>query len=297
MAPPSKRRPGFSRRAQYGLFLGYVIAVGGIMIAVLLLIISMLDPRGFSALKGVALDATAPVSMAGRSVVRGVTDGGATISNYFTAASQNAGLKRQIEASQQKLLEADAIILENRRLKNLLKLSDQMTDEIATARIVGSTFASGRQFATLSAGSARGIAIGQPVRAPEGLIGRVLETGRHAARILLITDGASNVPVKLLRDGTPALATGRGDGLIDIKPLEVGANNFRHHDIFVTSGTGGIYPPNIPVAVVASVTPDDTIARPLANPARIDFAIVERIYQPAADQPVSDATNGPGALP
>jgi rod shape-determining protein MreC len=67
MAPPSARRPGFSRRAQYGLFLGYVIAVAGVLFAVLLLIVAAIDPRGFSALKGAALDATSPVSRGGSS--------------------------------------------------------------------------------------------------------------------------------------------------------------------------------------------------------------------------------------
>ena len=56
----------------------------------------------------------------------------------------------------------------------------------------------------------------------------------------------------------------------------------------MTSGTGGLYPPGIPVAVVVHATRDDTIARPLADPARIDFAVVEQVYQP----PVSPA--GPG---
>ena len=93
-----------------------------------------------------------------------------------------------------------------------------------------------------------GVAPGQPVRAPDGLIGRVLETGRWASRVLLITDGASNVPVRLVRDGTPALAVGRGDGTIELRTLEVGQNPFRRGDIFVTSGTGGIFPPDIPVA-------------------------------------------------
>jgi rod shape-determining protein MreC len=130
------------------------------------------------------------------------------------------------------------------------------------------------------------------VRGPEGLIGRVLESGRNASRVLLLTDGASNVPVHALRDGTPAIATGRGDGTLDIKPLEVGANQFRTGDMFVTSGTGGIFRPNIPVAIVVKATPDDTIARPIADPAKIDFAIVERVYEPqveALDAPPAEA--------
>ena len=59
------------------------------------------------------------------------------------------------------------------------------------ARIVGSSYDSPRRLATLSAGSAAGVAPGQPVRSADGLIGRVIETGRWAARVMLVTDGAS----------------------------------------------------------------------------------------------------------
>lgn len=296
MAPPKTRRPGFSRRAQYGLFLGYVVAVGGVLLAVLLLVIAVIDPKGFSALRGAALDVTTPISSAGRSVVRFVTGSGAAASYYFQAASQNDELRRELEQSRQQLIEARAIRYENARLKRLLKLSGALTDDVTTARIVSSTFDSSRRLATIAAGSTDGVRPGQPVRAPEGLIGRVIEAGRYASRVLLLTDGASNVPVRLVRDGTPAMATGRGDGTLDIKPLELGENPFRRGDIFVTSGTGGIFGPNIPAAIVVSVERDETIARPLANPARADFAIVQNIYMPSAEEPLDQAPPPSDAL-
>ncbi|HET8611874.1 MAG TPA: rod shape-determining protein MreC, partial [Sphingomonas sp.] len=39
-APTRNRRPGFSRRAQYGLFLSYVVAVTGILVGLGLVIVS-----------------------------------------------------------------------------------------------------------------------------------------------------------------------------------------------------------------------------------------------------------------
>lgn len=293
MAPPKTRRPGFSRRAQYGLFLGYVVAVGGVLLSVLLLAIAVVDPKGFGALRGAALDATVPISSAGRGVVRFFTGTGSAIGYYFRAAAQNDALQSELDKSRQELIEARAIRYENMRLKRLLKLSGELTDEVATARIVNSTFDSSRRLATIAAGRSDGVLIGQPVRAPEGLIGRVVETGRFASRVLLITDGASNVPVRLVRDGTPAMATGRGDGTIEIKPLEVGENPFRKGDIFVTSGTGGIFGPNIPAAIVVRVGRDETIARPLADPARADFAIIQNIYMPSAEAPLDEGPNPP----
>jgi rod shape-determining protein MreC len=129
------------------------------------------------------------------------------------------------------------------------------------------------------------------VRSSDGLIGRVIETGRWSSRVLLVSDGASNVPVRLVRDGTPAIASGHGDGTIDLKTLELGKNPFRRGDILVTSGTGGVYPPNVPVAVVTAVDGDRTVAKPLADAAGLDFAIVLPVFQPAATQPLSEATS------
>ena len=290
MAPPSSRRPGFSRRAQYGLFLGYVVAVAGIMFALLLLAIAVIYPRGFAALRGAALDVTAPASRGASSVGSFFGDLIGGIGAYWRAGSQNAELRREVEAARRELVRAQALAFENRRLRQLLGLAGEVEDEVTVARIVGSTYASGRRLATLSAGTASGVAVGQPVRAPEGVIGRVLETGRWAARILLITDGQSNVPVRLVRDGTSAFAKGTGEGDIEIRTLEIGPNPFRVGDVLVTTGVGGIYPPNIPVARVVRLDGDKAIATPIAEPGRADFAVVLRPYQPAADGPLEDAT-------
>jgi rod shape-determining protein MreC len=294
MAPPKTRRPGFSRRAQYGLFFGYVLAVGGVLTAVALLILAVTSPDGFGGgIRGLVLDLTSPVTEGGRGAVRAASEGGSKVSDYFGAGKRNAELRDEIKKMRVQILQARATELENQRLKLLLGLRDNLSDEVAIGRIVGSSFDSSRRLGTLSVGAGHGVRIGQPVRAPEGLIGRVVEVGRWASRVLLVTDGASNVPVVLVRDGTPALATGRGDGTIDIKPLEVGKNPFRPGDIFVTSGVGGIFAPGIPVALVTQINRDETRARPIADPARIDFAIVQRIFQPAANAPLNVAPPPP----
>ena len=214
MAPPINRRPGFSRRAQFGLFIGYVVAIGGALIAVFLLAIAIVDPRGFSAIKGAALDVTAPMSAGGRTVTGFFTGLWTGVGNYVRAGSQNARLRRELAETRRELIRIKAADAENRRLSRLVGLAQQVGDEITIARIVGSSFESPRRLATLSAGSTAGVAIGHPVRSPDGLIGRVIEVGRWAARVLLVSDGASNVPVRSLRDGTPAIAAGRGDGTV-----------------------------------------------------------------------------------
>jgi rod shape-determining protein MreC len=121
-----------------------------------------------------------------------------------------------------------------------------------------------------------------PVRSAQGLIGRVVDAGALASRILLVSDRASIVPARILRGGQPVISQGRGDGTIDLRPLEVGRNPFKPGDIVITSGTGGLYPPLIPIARVVRLDDDGAIALPVADPGATSFALAERPYEPEA---------------
>src|SRR6188508_2236833 len=140
MPPPPHRRTGFSRKAQYGLLFGYAVAVAGILVSLLLLAIAVVDPRGFAAIKGAAVDVTAPVSSGGRSVSGFFTGLGAGISNYFRAGSQNAQLRAELEQTRRDLIAAQTAKAENEQLRALLGLARQTEDEVTVARIVGSSY-------------------------------------------------------------------------------------------------------------------------------------------------------------
>ena len=274
MAPPSRARQGFSKRAQFGLFTGYVIAVAGILVALLLVLTARFDPTGNAAIQSLMSDLTAPVTKGGRALVGTVASGYDGLSAYVDAGSKNRAMETELRQNRAALIEARATARENYRLKRLARLIENNPGAIVSARLIASTGASARRYATLSAGGVQGIQNGQPVRTSEGLIGRIVAAGRVTARVLLITDGGAVVPVRRLSDGQPALATGRGDGGLDIRALQAGTNPFKVGDVFVTSGAGGIYPPDIPVALAKVERRDLTIARPLADPSRLDFAIV-----------------------
>lgn len=275
-------RPGWSRRAQYGLFFSFIAAVAGLIIGLIMLALSLAAPKTYEGVRGAALDLTSPVAGALREVhttASGLVSGAG---NYWDAASQNGRLKRQNRAMRQRMIEARAILQENRQLKAALQLRERNRDAVAAGRIVGSSFTSPRRFAILSAGSSDGVRSGMPVRSADGLVGRIVEAGAIASRVLLVSDRASIVPARILRSGQPVISQGRGDGTIDLRPLEVGRNPFRPGDIIITSGTGGLYPPLIPVARVARLDDDGAIAVPLADPASTSFAIVEPPYEPDA---------------
>jgi len=276
-------RPGWSRRAQYGLFFSFLAVLAGILVGLILLTLSLVAPARFAAVRGAALDATAPITSAlyeVTSTAKGMVTGAG---DYWDAAHQNAKLKRERQVMQQRMIEARAILLENRELRAALQLRERARDAVATGRIVGSSFTSPRRFAILSAGRSDGVRVGMPVRSAEGLVGRVIDAGQLASRVLLVSDRSNIVPARLLRGGIPVISQGRGDGTVDVRPLEVGRNPFKRGDIIITSGTGGLYPPLIPIARVIRLDDDGAIALPLADPARTSFAIVEPPYEPAAE--------------
>lgn len=282
MAPPPHRRPGFSRKAQYSLFATYVIAIAGTIFAALLLVISVADPTGFAAIRAAGTEITAPVARFFNSIRRTSNDVGGNISVYFDAASKNAALSREAKISRPKLVEAKALRVENARLRGLLRLQRETLEHVAVGRLISSTASSSRRVATLSIGSNFGVTQAQPVRGPSGLIGRVIEVGPTTARILLITDAENLVPVMRASDGLPAFATGLANGMVTVKPINLGESPFKVGDIIVTSGNGGLYPPNIPFAKVIKKTSEGALARPLADPANTPYAMVLKSYEAEA---------------
>ncbi|HEY0629746.1 MAG TPA: rod shape-determining protein MreC [Sphingomicrobium sp.] len=282
MAASAGPRPGWSRRAQYSLFFSFLAVIAGLVVGLILLILSLIAPQSYATVRGAALDVTAPVSGGLRQVTTTVTGLFSGAGDYWDAANQNAQLKRDRAALMRRMVEAKAIIEENKQLKAALQLRERTREAVAAGRVVGSSFESSRRFAIISVGSSDGVATGMPVRAAEGLIGRIVDTGSVASRVLLVSDRANIVPARILRGGQPVISTGRGDGTIDVRPLEVGKNPFKPGDIIVTSGTGGLYPPLVPIAKVLRLDDDGAIAIPIADPSRVSFAIVEPPFEPDA---------------
>lgn len=282
MATP---RPGWSRRAQYGLFFSFIAAIAGVAIGLILLAFSIAAPNTFKDLRGLALDVTAPLTVPLHEVTATVEGLASGAGDYWDAAHQNARLRRERDALREQMITARAILQENRQLRAALQLRERTADTVTTGRLVGSSFQSPRRFAILSAGRRDGVRVGMPVRAAQGLIGRVIDAGTLASRVLLVSDRVSIVPARHLRTGQPVIVQGRGDGTVELKPIEVGRNPFRPGDLVITSGTGGLYPPLIPVARVVRLEGDNAIALPLADPAATSFAIVQQPFEPEALEP------------
>ena len=99
MAPTTTRRSGHSRRAQYGVFTGYVFAGAGALLGALLLAASLFKPDLMSAPRTAANDAVAPVAEANavvRTESRGLIE---NVRGYLRAGRQNEALRKEVLAA------------------------------------------------------------------------------------------------------------------------------------------------------------------------------------------------------
>jgi rod shape-determining protein MreC len=301
MASPTLGRRSYARRAQYGAFVAYLVALTGVIAGLMAAIVWVVDPVGFGNLRVLANEAVAPV---GRVVNGGsgvASNSGDWLGSWWRAGSQNADLKARLERANIQVRAAQGLQSENRELRALLGLAQGDVRPVTTARLLSTSASSTRRYAILDAGHGDGVRTGQPVRSATGLIGRTLEVGPSVSRVLLITDSRNVVPARRARDGLAVLVNGRGDDLLDVRTLNTAGAELKVGDILIASGSGGLYQPRTPVARIVRLTTDGALARPLAVPESAVAVLVEPASAVADEPPpvtVSDAaeeseTNAP----
>ncbi|MSQ85649.1 MAG: rod shape-determining protein MreC [Alphaproteobacteria bacterium] len=147
---------------------------------------------------------------------------------------------------------AQRLEVENRSLKALLALIPEPTANFVSARVVGDTGGTFAQSVLITAGTGDGVGKGNVVMTGEGLVGRVMQAGTRSARVLLITDINSRIPVVVGEAGNRAILV--GDNGLRPRLLYVGAKTVVvPGDKVTTSGDAEAFPPGLPVGRVARV--------------------------------------------
>ncbi len=139
----------------------------------------------------------------------------------------------------------------------------------------------------VTAGKVDGVREGMAAMTGEGLVGRVVEGGDWSARILLITDMNSRIPVTVSDTGDHAILAGDNTPQPKLLYLPQDAD-VKAGARVMTSGHGGIFPPNLPVGVVAGTDHGEVEIAPLATFGRInqirlvDFNLAGGPFNPIA---------------
>ncbi len=277
---PGPRRPSAMRRDQNFALIGAVLSGAVIATGLLLLVFARVNPDAGQRLRSTAIDLVTPFW----SVVRAPFDGAGRAlafgSDYFGAVSRSRRLEIDLAAARAELQRAAADRLALAQLRRLAVVRDPARRVVATARIVSATSGSVVRSAMVAAGHGDGVFVGQPVIGADGLIGRTIEAGNHAARVLLLTDPASRVPIIVQRTGQAALAVGTNRPALEIRD-RVGADvPLKTGDRLLTSGDGGIFPPGIPVGTIIAGGVEPPQVRLAATPVGAAYVIIEAPYLP-----------------
>lgn len=184
-------------------------------------------------------------------VIRTIRDLGGLRSENARLRNENVRLRRQAETY-------ISVARENARIQSLLQIEGLAGVKAIHARVVGASLSGLERSATINKGRDDGVVPDKAVLAAEGLVGRVVWSGTRTAKIVLLTDAQSAVGVRIGTSGEVGLARGTGGRNIEIElvsraALDQGA--VKTGDTVLTSGyQGAIYPPDVPVGRVESVT-------------------------------------------
>jgi rod shape-determining protein MreC len=179
---------------------------------------------------------------------------------------------RQMQAWKEAALQLEQ---ENARLLDLnhVRLDPRLT--YVTGVVLADSGSPFRQSVLVNVGARDGIVDGWAAMDGIGLVGRISGTGQSTARVILLTDSTSSIPVLIQPSGQAALATGDNSAAPLIEFLEK-PDLVRPGDRVVTTGDGGVFPPGLLVGQVAADPAGRLRVRLAADYERLEFLRVLR---------------------
>jgi rod shape-determining protein MreC len=217
--------------------------------------------------------------------------GGNWVNDWFTShtdlLNENEALKAEGRILSARLQKLEILAEENVRLRNLLGASRKIADDVIVAELLSVDQNPYRQLIEINKGSSDGVEIGHAVIDDFGIMGQVVHVNPQSASIILISDPEHAIPVQFIRSGTRSVAFGRGSTRqLELRYLPATAD-IMVDDELVTSGLGGRFPPDYPVARVTAISEDKVLGfvSVLAEPkARLDSSREVLVIKPYDDE-------------
>jgi rod shape-determining protein MreC len=276
-----------------------VLLAGVIILQVVLLAVQIKRDSQGRLLRVWTVSAVSPFQRAG---AKGIGNIRGTWSHYFALQNtsrdneqlrrQNDELKMQVNQLQSKAAEAD-------RLSALLNFRQaQRNVPMLAARVIGTSADTASQTVYLDRGERDGIRRNMGVITPDGVVGKVIESYRDTAQVLLLTDKDSGVGAMLAESRIQSPVGGTGEPLLSMKyiPTDDTVNVGEH---VVTSGMDRIFPRDLPVGVVTEIKTGRPFqhvrVRPAANLQRLEEVIVLLTLHPLEQKKEVPAPAAPTA--
>ena len=197
--------------------------------------------------------------------------------SYTRLYEQNQELRRELQQMRAWREAALQLEQENARLLDLnrVQLDPELT--FVTGIVLADSGSPFRRSVLLNVGARDGILDGWATMDGLGVVGRIAGVGERTARVLLLTDSNSRVPVTVQPSGQQALLLGDNSLAPALEFIE-DPEDISAGDRVVTSGDGGLFPAGLLVGQVV-MTPDGRVrARLAADYARLNFLRVMRSH-------------------
>ncbi len=237
---------------------------------------------------GVA-DVVAPVLEVLSRPAASVADAVSAARRFRDLRAENKRLRVDLDRLERWQHVARRLEAENKALRALTNFVHEPAAAFITARVIADSGGAFVRSAMINAGTDHGVRRGLAAVAGEGLVGGVVEAGDHHARILLITDLNSQIPVVVERTRDPAVLAGDNTRLPRLVYLPQNAQVL-NGDRIVTSGHGGVYPAGLPIGVVTSIDDGTIKVSPYVDWNRLEYVRLldyglNGVVQPNAGQP------------
>jgi rod shape-determining protein MreC len=241
-----------------------------VLLSIAIMVIGRADGTLIEHIRTKTNDILAPVLEAVTQPVSAVTAMTAHVHALAELYSENERLKTENAALLQWQQVARRLDNENSGLRTLLNYQPEGATWFITGRVIGTSGGAYSRNLLINRGALDSVTKGQAVATGTGLIGRVTEVGDRAARVLMITDLNSRIPVAV--DGNHDRAILAGDNTDRPQLAYVGPHTkLNVGDRVVTSGDGGVFPPGMPVGTVSSIDGGLIRVEPFADLSRVEY--------------------------
>ncbi len=240
-----------------------------LILSLSILVAGRSDPALMENARARVVDTVAPVLDALSRPVAMAEEVSRQMTAYMDLRKENERLRAENALLAQWQNTALAMENENKELRALLNYKVEPSVAYISARVIADAGGPYVRSLIVTAGKTDGARVGMAAMTGEGLIGRVVEVGDWSSRILLLTDLNSRIPVTITGSGDHAILAGDNSPKLKLLYLPQDAV-LQTGSRVVTSGHGGVFPPNLPVAAVVGVNQGIYEIAPLAALGRVN---------------------------
>ena len=246
--------------------------------------------------RGVVTSVLRPVQDGVTVLVRPLADGVSGIGDVFNTASENRELRDRVEVLEERRRTLTDLERENDELRRLLDVAESRDDVTIAARVVALAPSTFEWTVTLDVGSDDGVRRGMPVIDSDGLVGRIVQVGSRASRVLLAIDPNFSAAARLASNGEIGPVDGRGGEPMIFRPLDPDVAIEVGDEVVTSAYQGGMFPAGLPIGTVSDV--GDATVTGLRREVRVqpfvDFTRLHHVlvvaHDPAEELPPLSAT-------